>query len=345
VIIDLAVIARDPLFGGGGCVQTEAFLSGARELGREPQLLFDPHPGLRGPRLTWRRVEALRELAWARRPLPSARALWIVSTHATDGGGAVRQKRQYDAWIGTTVRTELAGRATGLSRMRRTAAAVSVPLLRGLERDVLRHARRLYATSVASRDDVAEAAERDDVHILPIPIDVRRFAPASDWPPAQPVIVFVGRGDDPRKNVGLLIEGARLLPDVRVVLAGTRPNGPLPPNVEALGTVADVAAVLRDATLFVLPSRQEGFGIAVAEALAAGVPVVTTPSGGSEELVRASSGGVVLSGFSAEELATTVGDLLADSGRLAAMRSAGRGYVEREHSPERFRSLLAQALA
>jgi len=345
VILDLAVIGRDPLFGGGGRVQTNAFITGARELGREPQLLFDPHPGLRGPQLTWRRVEALRELAWARRPLPPSRGIWVVSTHATDGGRAVKQRRQYDAWIGTTVRTEFSGRAAGLSRARRTAATASLPLLRRLERDTLRHARRLYATSVASRDDISEAAERDDVRILPIPVDVGHFAPVPDWPPAEPVLVFVGRADDPRKNVGLLIDCARRLPDVRVLLAGTPPNGPLPPNVALLGAVDDVGAVLRQATLFVLPSRQEGFGIAAAEALAAGVPVVTTPSGGPEELVRASSGGVVLSSFSADELAMTIRDLLTDSRRLDAMHSAGRSYVEREHSPARFRSLLAEALA
>src|SRR5206468_7421311 len=141
-------------------------------------------------------------------------ALWVVSTHATDGGAAVKQQRQYDAWIGTTVGAEFAGRAAGLSRARRSAAAASLPVLSRLERDVLRHARRLYATSAASRDDVGEAAKREDVGILPIPIDVERFAPAPGWPPPQPVVVFVGRGDDPRKNIGLLIEAARHLPDV-----------------------------------------------------------------------------------------------------------------------------------
>ena len=102
-----------------------------------------------------------------------------------------------------------------------------------------------------------------------------------------------------------------------------------------------VAAHLRRATLFVLPSWQEGFGIAAAEALAAGLPVVTTPSGGPEALVRDSGGGVVLEGFSAEELAATVRGLLADPAPPRAMRRSGREYVEREHSPARFRELLA----
>ena len=61
--------------------------------------------------------------------------------------------------------------------------------------------------------------------------------------------------------------------------------------------------------------------------------------------MRESGGGVVLSGFTPEELATTVRDLLADPAGLAEMRRRGREYVAREHSPARLRELLAEALA
>jgi len=54
---------------------------------------------------------------------------------------------------------------------------------------------------------------------------------------------------------------------------------------------------------------------------------------------------VVLSGFSAEELADRVRTLLDDPSRLAYMRRKGREYVAHEHSPERLRILLAKALS
>jgi glycosyltransferase involved in cell wall biosynthesis len=159
------------------------------------------------------------------------------------------------------------------------------------------------------------------------------------------VLVFVGRANDPRKNVGILLEAVEQLPGVRVLLVGDPPDGPLPERVEATGFVPAIVPFLHRGTLFVLPSHQEGFGLVAAEAMACGLPVVTTPSGGPEALVRESGGGTVLPGFTPDELASTVRDLLADPARLAEMRRRGCEYVAREHSPERLRELLSEALA
>jgi glycosyltransferase involved in cell wall biosynthesis len=97
---------------------------------------------------------------------------------------------------------------------------------------------------------------------------------------------------------------------------------------------------LRTASLCVVPARQEGFGLVVAEALAAGVPVVATRSGGPEELIERSGGGVLLDGWTPEEVASVSASLLADPEGLLKRRRAGREYVVREHSP----AVLANAL-
>ena len=149
--------------------------------------------------------------------------------------------------------------------------------------------------------------------ILPIPVSGFEPAPDEEWRATleHPVLAFVGRADDTRKNIGLLLDALPEIPNSRALLVGAAP-AVVPDRVEATGPVPSVAVHLRRATLFVLPSWQEGFGIAAAEALASGLPVVTTPSGGPEALVRDSGGGVVLEGFSPGELAETVRGLLAD---------------------------------
>ena len=271
--------------------------------------------------------------------LREASDIWIATTSASSGYGAVRSGRPYSCWIGTGLADEWVGRRPGLRASRRLALRVNAPILEQLERRVLQGAEHIYATSPWSRASVARAGRlrEEAIGILPIPVDLDAFAPAPDdrWRATLEAPV--------RKNVRLLLDALPALPGARALLIGA-PPAQVPDRVEATGPVPSVAAHLRRATLFVLPSWQEGFGIAAAEALATGLPVVTAPSGGPEALVRGSGGGVVLEGFSAEELAETVRGLLADPARLEQMRRRGREYVEREHSPERFRELLADAL-
>jgi len=100
-------------------------------------------------------------------------------------------------------------------------------------------------------------------------------------------------------------------PEARLRLISPTPLGAQLPGVEAVRNAVDVAAELRKAAVFMLPSRQEGFGIVAAEAMACGLPVVTTPSGGPEELVRDSGAGVVT-----KDLATAILQLLGARERL-----------------------------
>jgi glycosyltransferase involved in cell wall biosynthesis len=338
----------DPAFGGGGLAFRQAFVSAARELGLSPEVYYGRMPSRLRP------VDAANQLATAVRVAPrlrDAERVWVVTTSASYGLAAPLSRRPYSCWVATALADEWAGRRPGLRASRRAAIRVNGPLLRQMERRVLRGASRVYGISPWSQKSLERTADlpRGTVGLLPVPVDASAFPPATeeDWRRGlrDPVIAFVGRADDPRKNAGLLFDALRLLPEARLLLIGAPPSGPLPARVEATGVVPSVAPHLQRASLLVLPSHQEAFGIVVAEALAAGVPAVTTPCGGPEALVRRSGGGAVLSGFSAEELAGTVRELLGDHDRLAAMRKQGREYVLREHAPERLRDLLAAALA
>jgi glycosyltransferase involved in cell wall biosynthesis len=382
--VDVAVVGQDPWLLGGYRSQAEAFWRASRELGREPHLFCIAHDralslvrrslalaprsaangvlgGTSFPALL-PEIGSVNHLVNARRmgsAVRPTRSVWVVTTSAHYGFAAVASRRPYACWVGTGFMEEAEARRNGLPPQRRLALELNAPLFRRLEREVLRHAALVCATSPASRRAVVSAADLppERVKLLPISIDAGRFRPEPDdrWRRRfeKPILVFVGRARDPRKNVGLLVEAFRRIqrrvPRVRLRLVGQPPTRALlrglPPETEVVGELKSVHELVRTNTLFVMPSLQEGFGVAVAEALASGVPAVVTPCGGPEEMIRESGGGTVLSGFSVDELAETVIELLADPTRLLSMRRSGRDYVAREHAPRRHAQLLAGAFA
>lgn len=337
------VIGQDPRFGGGAAAQMSMFVDAARALGHDPKLVYLAHPSLvgqhDGARPPFGRADALNQLWGARRLAGTARrgsSLWVVATTAQYGAAAPRSGREYACWIGTSLASENAGRSRGLRLSRRIAMRANAPILSRLERSVLRGAARVYATGPASRDHVAAAGGLDAsrVGILPLTVDVDALTPApADEYLARleaPVLVFAGRADDPRKNLALAQDAVKLVPGATLRIAGP-------------GQSASIVHALRDASLLLLPSRQEGFGIVAAEALAAGVPVVATASGGPEALIRESGGGIVIEGWSAEEFAEAIRRLLREGDALVERRRRGRDYVLREHAPAALVRALREA--
>jgi glycosyltransferase involved in cell wall biosynthesis len=366
---DLAIISPDPAFGGGGRALTEALWRAAEELGREPELHYLRNRRLRRsvPGATGLRgrgvpqvlpaFDAANVLAAAAMIAPRARtatARFVCTTVASYGYAAVLARRPYGCWAAASLADEWRVRRPALDRARRFALAAGAPALLACERATLRRARMLWAISPAAQRALALAARipEERIRVVRIPVDAQRFSPLPDdeWTREleHPSLVFVGRASDPRKNLGLLLEAFVRLrsrrPTVRLKLVGEPPSQRVPEGVDVVGEVASVAESLRRAVLFVLPSLQEGFGLVVAEALASGVPAVVTPCGGPEELVGASGGGEILSGFDAHELADRLEALLSDPARLLAMRPRGRDYVVREHDPSHLRDALRGAL-
>jgi glycosyltransferase involved in cell wall biosynthesis len=147
----------------------------------------------------------------------------------------------------------------------------------------------------------------------------------------------------PKKGFDLLLDALATLPPVAppvaLTLAGEGPERAvleakaraLAPRVAVsfAGWVEEVAPLFGAADLFVLPSRDEPFGIVVLEAMAAGVPVVATRTAGPLEVLDASTATLVDIGDVAA-LGTAIADFLADPGP-ARHRAATAGARYRTH--------------
>jgi glycosyltransferase involved in cell wall biosynthesis len=90
------------------------------------------------------------------------------------------------------------------------------------------------------------------------------------------------------------------------------------------GWSEEARAQLASFDVFVLPSRYEGFPLAVVEAMMAGLPVVASDVGSVREAVRDGATGLLVPPNDPGALAAAVGRLLADPGRAREMGRAGR---------------------
>jgi glycosyltransferase involved in cell wall biosynthesis len=86
--------------------------------------------------------------------------------------------------------------------------------------------------------------------------------------------------------------------------------------------------LLRDARLFVLPSAQENFGIAVVEAMAAGLPAVVSPAVNLAADIQTAGAGWIAD-RTPEALAATIGTALSDDSELERRGSSARRFAER----------------
>jgi glycosyltransferase involved in cell wall biosynthesis len=216
--------------------------------------------------------------------------------------------------------------------------------------------RRLVAVSRALAGEVARAlgVEPDRIGILPNAVPVEGFPLGGPTDREPGLLLYVG-ARKASKGIETLLRAFALAhagrPGLRLQLIGPPGtaeeesrwravagelgiDGAL--DVEGPAPREAVAAAMRRASLFVHPSPRETFGMVAAEALASGLPVAATPSGGVDGIVgRDGRFGAVAADHTPEALATAIEDLL-------RRREALDPAALREHA---VRSFAAPAVA
>jgi glycosyltransferase involved in cell wall biosynthesis len=205
------------------------------------------------------------------------------------------------------------------------------PRLR-LRRRALLAAARLAAANLAVNEPSAaflrRAAPSSRVRVLPNFVDETEFAapPPAVRAPGGPARAVYAGALTPGKGLPLLLAVAERLPELELHLFGAAADEmrPLleraPTRVRVHGEVdrARLAAELRASQVFVCASRAEGFPLAVAEAMAAGLPVVATSVGALPEMIEDGRGGRLVAS-DPDALARAVNEVLADETRRVEM--------------------------
>jgi glycosyltransferase involved in cell wall biosynthesis len=215
-----------------------------------------------------------------------------------------------------------------------------------------RRAARVLTLSELTKRDLVElyGVDEDRIVVTPPGVDPL-FSPDGPAPDGDPYLLFVS-AIQPRKDPVAAIEALALLGDQaapRLVLVGQDKGGRaeaeraaertgLTKRVEFRGHVPldELAALYRGASCFVFPSRYEGFGLPVLEAMASGTPVVTTRAGALPE--AAGDAAILVAERNPVELAGGIERALADRDRLV---SAGLERAKRFTWAETARRTLA----
>ncbi|HYK94235.1 MAG TPA: glycosyltransferase family 4 protein [Thermoplasmata archaeon] len=211
------------------------------------------------------------------------------------------------------------------------------------------HTRSYGATSRALRGRT--------LTIIPSSVDLERFRPGPPDPALRQelgldgrrLIAFTGRLV-PHKGLDALLRALPLLPpDVALLLIGRGPRLPALAssarrlNVEdrvvfcdSVGD-SDLPRYLRLAELFVFPSqnRLEGFGLAVAEAMAVGLPAVVADMPGVREVIEPGREGLLAEPMIPSDIAAKIRELLDDPARREAMGRASRQRAESRYAVTR----------
>lgn len=174
----------------------------------------------------------------------------------------------------------------------------------GLRR-VLRRADAVVAVSEFTKRELETLVEvpAERIHVVPNGVDPV-FTP--DGPAAEGDYVLAVATLEPRKNLGRAVEAARRA-GIELRVVGARGWG----GVDVPGWVgevsdAELAALYRGARCVLYPSLYEGFGLPVLEALACGVPVVTSAATAMEEV--AGGAAVLVDPLDPDAIAAGIGE-------------------------------------
>ena len=210
---------------------------------------------------------------------------------------------------------------------------------------------RPWLEKISGRIAVSDFARRvqvehlgGDAVIIPNGVHVAAFAEGPSLPGHTrgvdgPTIGFLGRYDEPRKGLPVLLEAMRTVvrrhPGAQLLIAGRGDpdelqeviGDDLRPHVALLGTLseADKGAFLRSVDVYCAPNLLgESFGVVLIEAMAAGAPIVASDLDAFARVLEDGAAGVLVRRGDSAALARALSDLLADPGRRARLSATGR---------------------
>lgn len=217
-----------------------------------------------------------------------------------------------------------------------------------MQRRVVRNLDHVVTVSECSREAIekAFAIEKSRISVVHNGIDTHTFQPQPATPRPPQHLVATASADAPLKGLDYLLHAVAQLrrnhPGLTLTVVGRpRPGGHTEKTIRALElgeavtfrngiSTRELVALYARATIAVVPSLYEGFGLPAGEAMACGVPVVSTTGGALGEVVG--DAGVLVPPADAPALARAIAGLLDDGQQRRRLGALARQRITREFS-------------
>jgi L-malate glycosyltransferase len=203
----------------------------------------------------------------------------------------------------------------------------------------------VVAASAGLKDLALKTNLGQKIEIVANGINIDDFKPDLQKRPAEKFIITPGASRvTKRKGLEYLIQAIQKLapkyPNLFLKIAGEGDekenlermvkNLGLEEKIEFLGRIAreETAPYYQEASIFVLPSLNEGMSNAMLEALATGLPLVATDTGGTKELVEDGENGFIIKMKDSDDIAEKIEKLFNDGGLRERMGAASRKKAE-----------------
>jgi len=213
----------------------------------------------------------------------------------------------------------------------------------GMQKRVSRKMEPLITVSECSRNDISRdfKAARSRFRVVPNGINTDFFYPLEGVPRAANRLIVTNSADTPLKGLRYLLialDSIRKRRDIHLTVIGMpKKNGAIDTLVRELGIGANVtftgrieyeefARYYAESTIAVIPSLYEGFGMPAGEAMACGVPVISTTGGALPEVVG--DAGMLVPPGDADALERAIVELLDDPGKREKLGRAGLQRVQ-----------------
>jgi len=258
----------------------------------------------------------------------------------------VLAKKRFSFWIATTYFEDRKQNMISFTPMQKILNIISLPFIMFFEGLIFKRSNKILVLSKYTKDMILKKykIDKSKIIIAPNPIDTDIFLPSRNVHEGIRIL-FVGRINDPRKNVSMLMHAFNKLVyerrDVELWLVGEEPSENLRNLVSQLG-ISDKVKYFKDVPhdeivnfyqscdIFALPSYQEGLGIVVLEAMSCGLPVVSTRCGGPEWLLQDGENALMVENNNIDAFASKLLMIIDDMGlRLKVGLKARETIVEK----------------